>query len=570
MDTFKKNDNENDYKYYVLQIGRKYTYVGLCGLHKPVSVFVTPNFFVYNEKFHNFVEDTYKVNEMMDYINRKREEQYVNKKSEKMLHVSKDQSKEVIKIITDNQTDECLDKSKSINHFDYKNEEFICDMNNIYEHNKICDNQKIHNKTKIYHYEYKYNQDLYLWRTYFDEYIFHIFHNIIIKTNNKSKKVILVLNMFIPTIIKYALCISLIENPEYSCISYINDLISPLYLCNYKTCVVLDLGYINCRILPIMDGVPLYHHYTYVNNGGFYINQEIKKLLKEQYIRRYKKSKNVISINDGMKLCLGNDDNKNGDNKNGDNKNGDNKKGDNKNGDNKDDDNKDDDNKNGDNKKGDNKNGDNKNGDNKKGDNKNDDDNNNINYYLNLYPLEEIINVIDNMTDDDIEIIKIKYCYIKKDSENMPCNKYVLYKYNNYDIIIDPYTRYKACEILFEKEYDQNIYSLFSSIVQKINIFETYIFSNILLVGGCSNIKGILSKVAQIFFQILRNEKKFPQNFQDNVHFLLSNISPNLRQFVGASICSSMDNLPDYTTEEILNNVLYDHLNEDIYMTFKT
>ncbi|ETW57001.1 hypothetical protein PFUGPA_01020 [Plasmodium falciparum Palo Alto/Uganda] len=480
---------------------RKYTYVGLCGLHKPVSVFVTPNIFVYNEKFHNFVEDTYKVNEMMDYINRKREEQYKNEKSEKMLDVSKDQSKEDIKIVTDNQTDECLDKYQSSDNLDYNNEEFVCDTNNIYENNKFCDKEEKHNKMKIYHYEYKYNQDLYLWRTYFDEYIFHIFHNMLIKTNNKSKKVILVLNMFIPTIIKYALCIALIENPEYACISYINDLISPLYLCNYKTCVVLDLGYINCRILPIMDGVPLYHHYTYVNNGGFYINQEIKKLLKEQYMSRYKKRENIISINGDMKLCLGNYDN----NKNGDN-------------------------------------------------NKN----------------EEIINVINNMTDDDIEIIKIKYCYIKKDSENIPCNKYVLYKYNNYDIIIDPYTRYKACEILFEKEYDQNMYSLFSSIVQKINIFETYIFSNILLVGGCSNIKGILSRVAQIFFQVLRNEKKFPPKFQDNVHFLLSNISPNLRQFVGASICSSMDNLPDYTSEEILNNVLYDHLSEDIYMTFKT
>ncbi|CDO63734.1 actin-like protein, putative [Plasmodium reichenowi] len=549
MDTYKKNDNENDYKYYVLQIGRKYTYVGLCGLHKPISVFVTPNIFVYNEKFHNFVEDTYKVNEMMDYINRKREEQYQNEKSEKMLDVSKDQSKEDIKIVTDNQTDECLDKYQSSDNLDYNNEEFVCDTNNIYENNKFCDNEKKHNKMKIYHYEYKYNQDLYLWRTYFDEYIFHIFHNIFIKTNNKSKKVILVLNMFIPTIIKYALCISLIENPEYACISYINDLISPLYLCNYKTCVVIDLGYINCRILPIMDGVPLYHHYTYVNNGGFYINQEIKKLLKEQYMSRYKKRENIISTNGDMKLCLGNYDNS------------------------KDDDNKNDDNKNDDNKNDDNKNDDNKNDDNKNDDNKNDDnnnDNNNMNYYLNLYPLEEIINVINNMTDDDIEIIKIKYCYIKKDSENIPCNKYVLYKYNNYDIIIDPYTRYKACEILFEKEYDQNMYSLFSSIVQKINIFETYIFSNILLVGGCSNIKGILSRVAQIFFQVLRNEKKFPPKFQDNVHFLLSNISPNLRQFVGASICSSMDNLPDYTAEEILNNVLYDHLNEDIYMTFKT
>ncbi|ETW50041.1 hypothetical protein PFMALIP_01904 [Plasmodium falciparum MaliPS096_E11] len=315
MDTYKKNDNENDYKYYVLQIGRKYTYVGLCGLHKPVSVFVTPNIFVYNEKFHNFVEDTYKVNEMMDYINRKREEQYKNEKSEKMLDVSKDQSKEDIKIVTDNQTDECLDKYQSSDNLDYNNEEFVCDTNNIYENNKFCDKEEKHNKMKIYHYEYKYNQDLYLWRTYFDEYIFHIFHNMLIKTNNKSKKVILVLNMFIPTIIKYALCIALIENPEYACISYINDLISPLYLCNYKTCVVLDLGYINCRILPIMDGVPLYHHYTYVNNGGFYINQEIKKLLKEQYMSRYKKRENIISINGDMKLCLGNyDNNKNGDN----------------------------------------------------------------------------------------------------------------------------------------------------------------------------------------------------------------------------------------------------------------
>ncbi|SOV22062.1 actin-like protein, putative [Plasmodium sp. DRC-Itaito] len=554
MDRFQKNDNENYYKYYVLQIGRKYTYVGMCGLHKPVSIFLTPNFFVYNERFHNFFEDTYKANEMMDYINRKREEQYGNKKSQNMLHVSKDQSKEDIKIVTkDNPTDECLDKYISSDILDYNNEEVLCDKNNIYEQNKFCDNEKRHNKMKIYHYEYKYNQDLYLWRTYFDEYIFHIFHNIIIKTNNKSKKVILVLNMFIPTIIKYALCISLIENPEYSCISYINDLISPLYLCNYKTCVVLDLGYINCRILPIMDGVPLYHHYTYIHNGGFYINIEIKKLLKQQYIRRYKKGKNIISIDDGMKLCLANGK-KNGDNIDDDNIDDVNIDDVNIDDDNIDDANIDDANIN----------------DANINDVNIDDDDNNIKYYLNLYPLEEIINVIDNMTDDDIEIIKIKYCYIKKDSNNMACNKYVLYKYNNYNIIIDPYTRYKACEILFEKEYDQNIYSLFSSIVQKINIFETYIFSNILLVGGCSNIKGILSKVSQIFVQVLRNEKKFPQNFQDNVHFLLSNISPNLRQFVGASICSSIDNLPEYTSEEILNNVLYDHLNEDIYMTFKT
>ncbi|CRG93261.1 actin-like protein, putative [Plasmodium gallinaceum] len=498
----KKNDNENDYKHIILQIGRKYTYVGFSGLHKPLSVINTPDIFVYNEKFHNSNEDN-EIYEIIEVFSKTKKKENDKNNDEKLLQLNDKKEKEKSK------------KKNEINDDDRDEEK------------KIKKETKKKEKNLIYHYEYKYSQDLNLWNIFFEEYLFKIFHNLI-KTNIKTKKVIVVLNMFIPTIIKYALCKSLIVNSENSSISYINDLISPLYLCNCNTCLVVDLGYLNCRLLPVMNGLPLYHYCTYINNGGFYINKEIKRLLKEQYIKRdtfknenlHKKIDNIINDEcNSNKDVFNNNDLKN--------------------------------------------------------DSKyikeemKDESDDFLNYYWNLYTQEEIINVIDSLSDNDIENIKIKYFYLKNDKNNFFSNKYILFQYKKYEIIIEPETRWKACEILFHKNYDQNLYSLFSNILEKLNIMETSVFHNILLVGGCSNIKGIISKIAEVVFQVLKEKNKLAGNFENKVNFLFPKISPNLRQFIGASIYSNLENLPEYTEEHINNNVLYDHLNEDVYMTFK-
>ncbi|GAW79166.1 actin-like protein [Plasmodium gonderi] len=525
----KKNDSENNYKYYILQIGRKYTYVGFSGLHKPTCVFTTPNFFLYNENFHNSIDDDKKIYDIIKSVSKKEKVQDVSNGEISSLRDCAEGyaggSKREMNLPEDSSIRNRKDNEGNMEQSD----NFSSLGNRGNNSNTKCNK----NETNlIYHYEYKFNQDVNLWNKFFEEFIFHIFDNLA-KTNNKAKKVIVVLNMFIPTIIKYALCKSLIENHEYASISYVNDLISPLFLCNCNTCVVIDLGYLNCRLLPIINGLPLYHHYTYINNGGFYINKEIKKLLKEQYVRR-SVCKGEASCS--ADACMKDDavfinEHKREDNhmtytrieklEEGEKK-------------------------------------------------ETNIPENLLNYYYNLYPLNEILMVIDNIPDNDIEYMKIKYFYLKNEKTKLHSNKFVLYEFRNYEIIIEPHTRWKACEILFTKDYEQNINSLFSSILHKLNIMNYSVFHNILLVGGCSNIKGILSKIAESFFQALSVKKNaFKKDFENKVNFIFPKIAPNLRQFIGASICSNLENLPDYTEEHIHNNVLYNHLNEDVYLTFK-
>ncbi|CDU16151.1 uncharacterized protein PY17X_0213700 [Plasmodium yoelii] len=533
----KKYDNENDYKYYILQIGRKYTYLGYSGIHKPISVFNTPNFFIYNEDFHNCDNDENKFDEML-------------KGFSKVESINNNVTKEemelkMCKIKREDSSEKDKTSDYGINEL-FESGDKICDE--VLENYENVEKMK---ESKIYHYEYKYNQDINLWNKFFEEFCFKIFDKII-KTSNKSKKVIVVMNMFIPTIIRYSLCKCLIENLNYHSISYINDLVSPLFLCNCNTCLVIDLGYLNCRLLPIMNGLPLYHHYTYVYNGGFYINQEIKRLLKEQYIKgkitelasrkSTYESGNFSYVDKNMKTNDGNE--------------------------------KDEINMN------------NYNINSEILINENESENI-FRKHLEMYDLETILNGIENISDDEIEAIKIKYCYLKNEETKLISDKYILYKLQNSEIIITPETRWKACEILFNKKNDQNIYFLLSNILDKLNTFEISVFQNILLVGGCSNIKGIVSKIAKEFSQIIRkknthtkknnscsqisgkNKNTYIEKIENNMNFIFPKISPNLRQFLGASICSSLENLPDYNNEHIYNNVLYDHLDEDVYMTFK-
>ncbi|CAA9986394.1 actin-like protein, putative [Plasmodium knowlesi strain H] len=524
---FKKNDSENDYKYYVLQIGRKYTYLGFSGLHKPLSVYRTPDFFRYNESFHDYGKDKKGVYDMLRSVSegvgtsfRGCASGYEDSSDQQGEGLNLDEGEKGAK---PDPNEDTLDQNQRLN--------------------SICLNQPLPSMegrkqegSLIYHYEYKFHQDVKLWRNFFEEFTFHIFRKLI-KTNNKAKKVIVLLNMFIPTIIKYSLCKTLIENYEYTSISYINDLVSPLFLCNCNTCVVIDLGYLSCRLLPVINGMPLYHHYTYVDNGGFYINMEIRRLLKEQYVRRARRramhdcevssasfvqvsNENILtnpqSTDNGYTATPHEE----------------------------------------------------KPMEEEKG------EKNTLegllNYYLDLYPLEEILNIIDIMPDDEIENIKMKYFYLKNEQGKLYTNKIVLYEFQNYQIIVEADTRWMACEILFTKDYEQNINSMFACILSKLHMFEFSAFHNVLLVGGCSNIKGIVSKIAQSLLNALSEKKKTSlKDLENRVNFLFPKISPNLRQFIGASICSNLENLPDYTQEHIHNNVLYDHLNEDVYFTFK-
>ncbi|KEG00623.1 actin-like protein, putative [Plasmodium vinckei vinckei] len=538
----KKYDNENDYKYYILQIGRKYTYVGFSGLHKPISVFNTPNFFIYNENFHNCVDDENQFDEIAKGLLKMESNNNNVPKEETRLKMCKIKNEDIIKEEDSSETDKTSDYG--INKLFENGDQIYDEVLETCENNERVEKMK---ESKLYHYEYKYNQDINLWNKFFEEFCFQIFDRII-KTSNKAKKVIVVMNMFIPTIIRYSLCKCLIENLNYYSISYINDLVSPLFLCNCNTCLVIDLGYLNCRLLPIMNGLPLYHHYTYIYNGGFYINQEIKRLLKEQYIKGEIKelATREPAYESGNFSC----ENKNDDNE------------------------KEEINVN------------NYNMNNEIWINENESENI-FRKHLEMYDLERILNIIENISDDEIEAIKIKYCYLKNEETKFVSDKYILYKLENGEIIITPETRWKACEILFNKKNDQNIYSLLSSILNKLNTFEVSVFQNILLVGGCSNIKGIVSKIAKEFSQIIRkknthtqknnsynqnsgkNKKKYIEKLENNMNFIFPKTSPNLRQFLGASICSNLENLPDYNNEHIYNNVLYDHLNEDVYMTFK-
>ncbi|ANQ05937.1 Uncharacterized protein PCOAH_00002670 [Plasmodium coatneyi] len=543
---FKKNDSENDYKYYVLQIGRKYTYVGFSGLHKPLSVYRTPDFFRYNESFHNYAEDKKGVYNVVGTVSEGggtslRGCAGGSKDSEAQGEKGANPDQQEERASTDQQ-----EKDANPDQQDEGQKGANPDPNQVsvpqdQPQNSVLRDDGLpstegskHEGSVIYHYEYKFHQDEKLWSKFFEEFTFQIFRNLI-KTNNKAKKVIVLLNMFIPTVIKYSLCKSLIENYEYASISYINDLVSPLFLCNCNTCVVIDLGYLSCRLLPVMNGMPLYHHYTYVDNGGFYINMEIRRLLKEQYMRRAHRRKDVhncevssasfVQVRNGDILTNGQstDDGYTATPH-----------------------------------------------EEKPTEGEINMSNGLLNYYLDLYPLEEILKIIDSMPDDEIENMKRKFFYLKNEQAKLYSEKMVLYEFQNYEIVVEADTRWMACEILFTKDYEQNINSMFACILSKLHMFEFSAFHNVLLVGGCSNIKGIVSKIAQSLFHALSEKKKTSvKELENKVNFLFPKISPNLRQFIGASICSNLENLPDYTQEHIHNSVLYDHLNEDVYFTFK-
>ncbi|KMZ89291.1 hypothetical protein PVBG_03641 [Plasmodium vivax Brazil I] len=560
---FKKSDSESDYKYYVLQIGRKYTYVGFSGLHKPLSVYRTPDFFRYNESFHNCAEDKKGAYDVVGDVpegeaaslrgsagsadsaaqqgedaNQGKREKGSNQDQQEE-DASQDQQVEGANPDPNQVSVDQAQREKGATPDQQEADASLDQRQNTprREHRLPRSGGSKHEGSLIYHYEYKFHQDEKLWSKFFEEFTFQIFRKLI-KTSNKAKKVIVLLNMFIPTIIKYSLCKSLIENYEYGSISYINDLVSPLFLCNCNTCVVIDLGYLSCRLLPVMNGMPLYHHYTYVDNGGFYINMEIKRLLKEQYVRRPQRrraardcedsSASFVHASDGEGLTnVQNTEDGYAETPHEE-----------------------------------------KPTEGEKGETKT--SQGLLNYYLDLYPLEEILNVIDSMPDDEIENMKMKFFYLKNEEAKLYSNKIVLYEFQNYEIVVEADTRWMACEILFTKDYEQNINFMFNSILSKLHMFEFSVFHNVLLVGGCSNIKGIVSKIAQSLFHALREKKKTSvKDLENRVNFLFPKISPNLRQFIGASICSNLENLPDYTQEHVHNSVLYDHLNEDVYLTFK-
>lgn len=556
---YRRSDNTNDYKSLILQIGRKYTYAGFSNLHKPVVVFKTPEIFVFNETFHDFEIDEEEIQKICKLVSKKIQiKPVINNINEKKWESSEkrevkteneaDTDKEtetgtLAKIETETETGigTKTDEKTNIN---IENDDEVVDGKIEHkgeENEKGTKLRKLTSEPKeaiqpeedpiepndmpfIYHYEYKYNKNSHLWTAFFEEYLSRIFH-ILMRSTTKPKKVVLILNMFFPTIIKYTLCKCLLQNSEISSISYINDLVSPLYISNCNTCVVVDLGYIHCRLLPVLNGFPLYHHYTYVDNGGVYINKEIRKLLKLQYLEGRKKYTTSSTKETFTKLSLNTD------------------------------------------KKG---------SSNVSVDEKNvplEDDQKEtfemLNFYYSLYSQEEIEAVINELTEDDIEMIKIKYCYLKNETLKLISDKFILFEKNNYKIIIEPETRWKACEILFTKKYEHNLYFLFSKLIDKLDHLNYTVFYNIILCGGCSNIKGILSRVAQTLFENFKNRSNFFAQSKDNVKFVFPKVSPHLRQFVGASLYASLDILPEYTTEHISNNVLYNNLSEDIYINFK-
>lgn len=548
---YRRSDNTNDYKSLILQIGRKYTYAGFPNLHIPVAVFKTPEIFVFNENFHDFEIDEEEVKKICKLVSKKiKIKPVINDTNEKKpestekREVNIEEEAETDKETeTETETGMGIKTDEEANVNIEKGEEVV---NGKTEHKgeeneKGTKLRKLSSEPKeatqpeeepielndipfIYHYEYKYNQNSQLWSAFFEEYLLRIFH-ILTRSTTKPKKVVLILNMFVPTIIKYTLCKCLLQNSEVSSISYINDLVSPLYISNCNTCVVVDLGYIHCRVLPILNGFPLYHHYTYVDNGGVYINKEIRKMLKLQYLEGRQKYTISSSKETATKLSLSAD------------------------------------------KKG----SSNVSIDEKKVPLEDDDKETfeMLNYYYSLYSQEEIEAVINELTEDDIEIIKIKYCYLKNETLKLISDKCILFEKNHYKIIIEPETRWKACEILFTKKYEHNLYSLFSKLIDKLDHLNYTVFYNVILCGGCSNIKGILSRVAQTLYENFKNRSNFFAQSKDNVKFVFPKVSPHLRQFVGASVYASLDILPEYTTEHISNNVLYNNLSEDIYINFK-
>ncbi|PHJ20056.1 actin-like protein alp4 [Cystoisospora suis] len=63
-------------------------------------------------------------------------------------------------------------------------------------------------------------------------------------------------------------------------ISFVPDLVSPLYCCGLDTGVVIDVGYTETRIMATAAGCPILHSLTVCPVGGASVNHELRHLLR--------------------------------------------------------------------------------------------------------------------------------------------------------------------------------------------------------------------------------------------------------------------------------------------------
>lgn len=84
-----------------------------------------------------------------------------------------------------------------------------------------------------------------------------------------------------PTCLRETLATLLFDQLRVPRLTYISDAVAPLYLCGVSTGLIVDIGYLETRIIPVCFGVPLYQARQILSIGSYSVNVCLRKCLLE-------------------------------------------------------------------------------------------------------------------------------------------------------------------------------------------------------------------------------------------------------------------------------------------------
>jgi len=170
------------------------------------------------------------------------------------------------------------------------------------------------------------------------------------------------------------------------------------------------------------------------------------------------------------------------------------------------------------------------------------------------------IQLLQTLSDDIVEDIKIRCCYCRytlqnndgqfhsKNDGSYPVN-------NSFNIVCSETVRWQVYEVLWGSEGESIVDAIIRSLEACTVDLRPRLIQNIVLCGGTAESRGFKTRLAiEIRERLLRH--KTLNHIVDLVRFSKSNFSPFAMQWVGASLLSALDLsaiegsvLPVYTSE---------------------
>lgn len=97
----------------------------------------------------------------------------------------------------------------------------------------------------------------------------------------KDRRVVILDSVLSPAQFRHALAFVLFKRLSVPSVSFVTDLVLPLYLTGLSSGIVLDLGFRSTRVLATFAGVPVISAYRTATPGGWLIARRLRQLLEE-------------------------------------------------------------------------------------------------------------------------------------------------------------------------------------------------------------------------------------------------------------------------------------------------